>query len=214
MKISTLSILSMSLLIYTVMLFGCKGGQDSERVQLFIHSTDIGDCKLKGSMSYDSLKGVYTLKGAGANMWGGLDAFHFAWLEKEGDFVLRANIMFEGEGVNTHRKIGIQVRETLDADSRYADIAVHGDGLTSLQYRMVKGGVTEELVSANRAPGQIQFERKGNLFIMKTGTNLIPQMADNEIEMHLPDKCYVGIFICSHEEDIQETAYFSNVVLK
>ena len=49
---------------------------------------------------------------------------------------------------------------------------------------------------------------------MKTGTNLIPQMADNEIEMHLPDKCYVGIFICSHEEDIQETAYFSNVVLK
>ena len=35
---------------------------------------------------------------------------------------------------------------TLDADSRYADIAVHGDGLTSLQYRMVKGGVTEELV--------------------------------------------------------------------
>ncbi len=214
MKISTLAILSMSLLIFTAMLFGCRGGQENERIQLFIQSADIGDCKLKGSMSYDSLKGIYTLKGAGANMWGGLDAFHFAWLEKDGDFVLRANIMFEGDGVNTHRKIGIQVRETLDADSRYADIAVHGDGLTSLQYRMVKGGVTEELVSANRAPSQIEFERKGNLFRMKTGTSLTPQIADNEIEIQLPAKCYIGIFICSHEENILETAYFSNVVLE
>ena len=40
-----------------------------------------------------------------------------------------------GTGVDPHRKIGWIIRRTLDADSPYVDAAVHGDGLTSLQFR-------------------------------------------------------------------------------
>ncbi len=37
------------------------------------------------------------------------------------------------------------VRQSLDADSPYADIALHGSGLTSLQYRDSKGAHTHEI---------------------------------------------------------------------
>ena len=54
------------------------------------------------------------------------------------------------------------VRSSLDDDSPYADAVVHGDGLTSLQYRREKAGLTEQIVlgrqgrrrHAARAPGQ------------------------------------------------------------
>ena len=46
---------------------------------------------------------------------------------------------FLGEGVDPHRKAGVIARTSLDADSPYADAAVHGDGLISLQFRRTKG---------------------------------------------------------------------------
>lgn len=193
--------------------YSCNGIK-KQKGKIFTNSSDIGDCKLKGYMTYDEKKDIYTLTGSGTNLWGDTDAFYFAWKELEGNFSINSNIAFEGEGVNRLRKIGIQIRESLDANSRYADIAVHGDGLTSLQYRMTNGGVTEELVSTNRAPNKIQLERKGDLIIMKTGVNIIPEKNDAEIEIKLPPRCYVGIYICSHENDISETAYFSNIELK
>ncbi|MFV0330594.1 MAG: hypothetical protein ACK5KL_12370 [Dysgonomonas sp.] len=198
------------LLCFSILMYSCDGTK-KQNEQFFTDSGDIGDCKLEGYMTYDPVKGIYALTGAGANMWGEKDAFHFVWKEIDGDFSLSSTIAFEGEGVNTHRKIGIQIRESLDANSRYADIAVHGDGLTSLQYRMTKGGATEELVSGNRAPNQVQLKRQGDHIIMKTGTNIIPDKSDGEIEIKLPSRCYVGIYICSHENNILETAYFSNV---
>lgn len=191
--------------------FNC-GGQAHK--QIFADSTDIGDIKLKGSTSYDPKSGDYTLTGAGFNIWGEQDAFHFAWKEVDGDFVLTADVAFEGEGVNPHRKLGLMLRETLDADSRYADVAVHGDGLTSLQYRASKHGTSAEVVSPNKAPNKIQLERKGDRFIIRTGIDSIPTEADAEITLELPAKAYLGLFIGSHEDQVLETAHFSNIVLK
>ncbi len=52
-----------------------------------------------------------------------------------------------GTGADPHRKAGVIVRRSLDADSPYADAVVHGDGLTSLQFRRAKGALTEEVRS-------------------------------------------------------------------
>ncbi|KAA6319726.1 hypothetical protein EZS27_030410 [termite gut metagenome] len=191
-------------------------GCEQPKEQIFIHSSDVGDCQIEGSLRYDPTKDTYTLKGAGFNLWGENDAFYYAWKEVEGDFVLTADIAFgrKKENSNGHRKLGLQIRETLDADSPYADIAIHGDGLTSLQYRLTKGGDTQHIKSDNQTPAQIQIERKGNIIIARTDSNITSIRAkDGEVEIQLPAKCYVGLFICSHEDYISETAYFSGVVL-
>jgi TolB protein len=58
------------------------------------------------------------------------------------------------------------VRRTLDAGSPYVDATVHGDGLTSLQFRRAAGAATEELPSTLKAPDVIQLERHGRTYSM------------------------------------------------
>ncbi len=68
---------------------------------------------------------------------------------------------FIGKGVDPHRKAGLIVRSSQEADAPYVDAAVHGDGLTSLHYRRTKGAITEQIESAVKAAEVVQFERKG-----------------------------------------------------
>ncbi|MDR1644672.1 MAG: hypothetical protein LBS05_02440 [Tannerellaceae bacterium] len=179
--------------------------------KLFEGAGDIGSPKLKGSFTYDEATQVYTLTGAGTNMWLQSDEFFMVWKKESGDFSLSARIAFEGEGVNAHRKLGLIIRETLAGESRYADVAVHGDGLTSLQYRDATGGETREVVAPTPGADHITLERAGRKILIKTGTGAYAQTPTGEIEIDLPDTCYIGLFVCSHEEDVLETARFSDV---
>ena len=179
---------------------------------IFENACDVGNCKLAGKFVYD--KDVYTLTGAGTNMWERSDEFFMVWKEVAGDFTLSARIAFEGEGINAHRKIGLIIRESLEADAKYADVAVHGDGLTSLQYRQEKGDITREIKSDNQMPDHIVLQRVGNAIMMKTGIGRYPEQPDATLELVMPHKCYVGLFICSHDADVLETGYFSDVRLE
>jgi hypothetical protein len=75
-------------------------------------------------------------------MWAGRDEFHFVWRRLTGNFILTTHAAFVGKGVEPHRKMGWMVRASLDADSPHAVAVVHGDGLTSLQFRRTKGAAT------------------------------------------------------------------------
>lgn len=185
----------------------------SDSKGMFEGSGDIGNCKLKGSMSYNPSTKVYTLTGAGFNMWANTDEFYMAWKKETGDFSLSTKIAFEGAGVDPHRKMGLIIRESLDADARYADVAVHGDGLTSLQYRDKAGEETKEVVGPKGAD-HIILERRGNKIIMKTATGKYPQEVTGEIELDFSGTFYIGLFVCSHNVDVLETGYFSDVQYK
>jgi hypothetical protein len=63
---------------------------------------------------------------------------------------LTADIAIPGTGGDAHRKAVLMIRQSLDADSPYADAALHGSGLTSLQSRSDKGGIAK-LDSIERA---------------------------------------------------------------
>ena len=56
-----------------------------------------------------------------------------------GDFILTANFELLGEGVDPHRKVGWMIRESLDDDAAHVSATLHGDGLTVLQWRELKG---------------------------------------------------------------------------
>src|SRR5713226_2724121 len=114
-------------------------------VGIFEGHGDVGTVLHAGSVEYDAAKGTYTIAGSGENMWFGKDAFHFAWKQASGDVTLTADISFIGKGVQEHRKAVLMIRQRLDADSAYADVALHGNGLTSPQYREEKGAATHEI---------------------------------------------------------------------
>ena len=118
---------------------------------LFENQQDIGKVKIPGSVSYDAEDQEYLIEGAGENIWFEQDQFHFLWKSVQGDFILRAKVSFIGEGVDPHRKLGLMVRNSFDSGSAHVNAAVHGDGLSSLQYRMKKGAITKEVVSESKS---------------------------------------------------------------
>src|SRR6267154_3003916 len=148
-------------------------------------------------------------------MWLGSDAFQFAWKKMSGDVTLTAEISFLGKGVNEHRKAVLMVRQGLEADSAYADVALHGNGLTSLQYREEKGAGTHEIQGNVAAPKRLRIEKRGAYFSMWLANEKGEfQLASGSMRIALKEPFYVGLGVCSHDQDVVEKAVFSNVELK
>lgn len=178
---------------------------------IFQDSGDVGECKIKGETLYDSTEQVYHLSGSGQNIWDTLDQFHYTWIKLDGDFIVRSRVKFVGDGSHEHRKIGWMVRNSLDTGSPHVNGVVHGDGLTSLQFRKIPGGVTEEIKSPATSPDIIQLERRANEYILSTAKFGETFTTVSTKEVHLEDSVFVGIFICSHDNEVLEQAVFSNV---
>lgn len=198
------------LLIIAGIINSCKE-KGEKSTGIFNQASDIGNPDLPGTSSYDSLKGAYVLRGGGKNIWGESDEFHFLSREIEGDFIIRARVRFKGEGINPHRKLGIMIRDSLGGGSAHVSAAVHGDGLTSLQYRKEEGNETGEIKSGSEAPGIIQLERKGNKFILSAATEGKPFNSVVLQDMKLKSRVHAGLFVCSHETDVLETAVFDKL---
>ena len=177
----------------------------------FDSHADIGAVKTAGEVSYDQATQTFTLTGSGSNMWLGEDQFQFAWRKMRGDFILSADAAFLGDGVDPHRKMGWMIRTDLDTDSSYVDVALHGDGLTSLQYRRSKGADTEQIVSDVVAPAVLQLERRDGRYIMSVARRGDRFSRAELTDVVLPDVVYVGLFICAHNADVVESGQFSNV---
>lgn len=179
---------------------------------LFEDTTDIGSPKRPGNAVYSAEAGTYTVTGGGANMWFAKDSFRFVWKKVSGDLDLAATIAFVGNGVDPHRKACLMVRQSLDEDAAYADAALHGDGLTSLQYRETRGAATREIQSNVRGPSRLRIEKRGkyvSMSIARTGEALAP--AGGSFRLELSDPFYVGLGVCAHNDDQLETAVFSQV---
>ena len=186
---------------------------------LFESHADIGSVLHPGTLEYDSAQGTYTVGGSGENVWSTADAFHFVWKKVTGDASLAADISFLGKDGNEHRKAVLMVRQSLDADSVYADVALHGNGLTALQYRDEKGAATHEIQTQETQPNiagteRLHIEKRGNfvyLFLGDGGKEL--HYSGASMRVPLQGTYYVGIGVCSHDKDVVEKAVFANVDL-
>ncbi len=178
---------------------------------LFDGQSDVGKVNQPGSVVYDDDKEEYTVAGSGTNMWTDHDEFHFLWKRMKGNFILTARAAFIGKGVEAHRKIGWIIRPGLEADSAQVSAVVHGDGLTSLQFRRTRGTATEEIKSNVTAPDVVQLERKGNTYVMAVARLGEPFVTEQVSDISLGDDVYVGIFVCSHNNSVVERAAFRDV---
>jgi TolB protein len=176
--------------------------------------TDVGSPRIAGYASYNAASQAYTLSAGGVNIWAKRDEFQFAYRRMKGDFIVQAQVEFQGKGVDPHRKAGIMVRTSIaDFDSAYVDGALHGDGLTSLQFRKTKGDVTGQTeMPAAKGANVIQLERRGNVFIFSAAKFGEPlEVAEIKDVPNVPEDAYVGLFLSSHNPDVLEKAVFRNV---
>jgi TolB protein len=181
---------------------------------VFQNDGDVGTVLHPGSAHFDAAHGTYTVTGSGENMWFGEDDFHYVWTKVSGDVALTADIAFVGDRGNPHRKAVLMIRQSLDGGSKAVDIAQHGNGLTSLQFRATDGGPSHEIRSNIAAPQTVRIEKRGDLFyafISGSDGKLHPTGASTKLALTGP--FYIGIGVSAHDKDATETALFSHVKL-
>lgn len=177
----------------------------------FESSGDVGSPRRPGSASLDAAQQEFTVAGSGANMWEARDEFQFVWKKMTGDFMIRADAALVGQSAEPHRKIGLMIRNSLEPDSAYVDAAVHGDGMTSLQFRREAGGKTEQIASPVVGADVVQLGRQGNRYTLRVAWGGETFVSDVAVDAQLNDEVYVGLFVCAHNADGLERGKFRNV---
>ena len=170
-----------------------------------------------GSADFNPATGEYRVSGAGGDIWGKTDGFHYVWKKLSGDVSLTADVQFIGAGAMAHRKAALMIRQSLDPDSAFADAVVHGDGLTSLQFRSARGEAAQDYrvlaKSDLSAPVQLRIERHGDTFTVSTSTVGGSSTSGAPATVVLTGNVYVGLAVSSHKADTLETAVFRNVAV-
>jgi TolB protein len=203
-------------LVWFCFLTGFAGAQ-TEKVGIFQYHADIGKPRQAGAATYDAASQTYHLKGAGSNIWFNRDEFHYLYSQISGDFILTANFAFTKPGGDPHRKIGWMIRESADEAAASMNAVVHGDGLTVLQWRPLRGAYMrdpqDEIFYAKKTVFQVvQLERSGKKITMRVANPGEPlQEVGSQSLADMPDAVLAGLFICSHDPDKVEEARVWNV---
>jgi TolB protein len=179
---------------------------------IFQDSNDIG-VTAKGATVFDPLSGSYRITGSGADMWGSADAFRLSWVKVSGDATLTADVHFSAGAVPLAKAVLI-FRQSLDPASAYADVAIHGDGHITLQFRETSGAKTADTTSTEHGSVRLRIERKKDVFTAYAESSDGKMIAVGSTTIVLKDPVYVGLGVCSHSETGVSTVTFSNVKLE
>jgi hypothetical protein len=183
-------------------------------VGTFVDVSDVGAVSRTTEATYEDATGTYTVGASGDNMWGARDAFGFVWKPTVGDVALAARIEMQGESAQDHRKAGLMLRQSLAPDSAYVDVVIHGDGLTSLQFRSEAGGPTREVQCASQAPSAVRLEKRGDYVLLQL-ENVSGRFEASgcTIKLALKGTFYAGLVVCAHDNNAFEVVRFRRVSL-
>jgi hypothetical protein len=156
--------------------------------------------------------GTYIVTGAGADIWAESDEFHFAFKEVSGASGIIAKVE-SLDNTDPFAKAGVMIRDTLDADSRYAAVFITPENGVRFQYRNTAGAVTERLFTEGiTAPQWVKLERTAGGLIRSyysVDGNTWTRFDLIQVAMEMP--VHVGLAVTSHNTEIACEAKFTNV---
>ena len=178
----------------------------------FTNSDDVGAPPLKGAAEFDASTGQYKITGSGSDIWAKADQFHYVWREMSGNFAVTATTKFLTEGIG-HRKAVIMLRKSLDTDSPFVQLAIHGDGTPSVQFRNTKADDINTVDFPIEGPGtwKLKLVRQGTtitVWIAKDGASL-RELGHTLNQLGSP--ILVGLGVSSHTQEATNTVLFSDV---
>jgi regulation of enolase protein 1 (concanavalin A-like superfamily) len=191
-------------------------GESPSAAQQFVPppwlDADIGAPGLAGSSSESG--GTFAVKGAGADIWGTADQFHFVYQTLSGDLDVRAQVVGL-QNVRAATKGGVMIRESLAANAPHG--AMFASSLNGLAFhrRASPGAITTSTEGgASTVPVWVRLTRAGNLFCSYVsldgaiwtlvGTETIP----------MAPSVYVGLAVTSHTNTKLATVSFADVSLQ
>jgi TolB protein len=178
----------------------------------FTNSDDIGAPPMKGSAEFDESTGQYKITGSGTDIWGKADQFHYVWREMSGNFAVTATAKFLTDGIG-HRKAVIMLRKSLDTDSPFVQLAIHGDGTPAVQFRNTKADNTNTVDFPVAGPGtwKLKLVRQGTTVTVWIAKDGAPLTELGHTLNQLGSPILVGLGVSSHTQDATNTVLFSDV---
>ena len=182
---------------------------------IFTNSDDVGAPPIKGSAEFDPSTRQYKITGSGTDIWAKADQFHYVWREVSGNFAVTATARFLTDGIG-HRKAVIMLRKSLDTDSPFVHLAIHGDGTPSVQFRKTNADDTNTVDFPIEGEGtwKLKLVRQGTTITVWISKDGAPLRELGHTSNQLGSPILVGLGVSSHTQKATNTVLFSDVSLE
>jgi hypothetical protein len=157
---------------------------------------DLGSTGVTGSASHNS--GTFTIAGGGAGISGSSDACRFVYQTATGDCDITVRVQSLTNS-NSNAKVGVMIRESLNANSREAGVWVTPTSGVHFTRRTSTGGSTSVTTSTGKtAPYWIRLTRSGSTFraFMSLNGTTWTQLGKNT-NITMTSTTYIGMAVTS-----------------
>jgi hypothetical protein len=174
-------------------------------------TVDIGSVGLAGSAGYDSSLGTFTVAGSGAGIGSTADAFRFVWQAASGDCQITARVTSLQNTAGLART-GVMIRETLNANSRFADLVLTPANGAYFQYRNKTAGGSGGVQSVGKtAPYWVRATRTSGTFRGYISSDGVTWTQVGSRSITMAGSVYIGLCVTANKNTALNTSTFSNV---
>ncbi len=172
---------------------------------------DIGSVAATGSAVQVS-GNSWSIDASGNDIWNSSDEFHYVYrtLTGNGQIIAKVESL---ELTNSWAKSGVMIRETLNANSKYAFMALAAENGSCFQWRSSTGSSAQHTAgnTSARAPIWVKLTRSGNTFTGYASTNGVNWSLIDSNYITMNSEVYIGLAVTSHNDGIVCTSELDNV---
>jgi regulation of enolase protein 1 (concanavalin A-like superfamily) len=168
--------------------------------------SDVGSPTPAGSASFAN--GVFTVNGAGNDIWGTTDQSNYLSQSLTGNGTIVARVTSQSN-TDPWAKSGIMIKQSTTSGSSYALLAVTpGNGIT-FQY----GFNTAVAGPSYTFPAWLKLTRSGTTITAYSSPDGTTWTQVGTTTVTLTDPITIGLFVCSHTAGTINTSTFDNVAV-
>ena len=164
---------------------------------------------------FEAADGLITMAGSGHDIWDNADDFRFAYKRVTGNASITVKVESIGN-TNTWAKAGVMIRESLDADSKFAyTIVSAGQGVSFGWRTLTAGGCDSRTQSGLAAPYWVKLTRTGDAFTAQysaDGTTWTDMKNSDGTVASAPvamtGNIYIGLAVTSHDAALVTSGSF------
>ena len=170
---------------------------------------DIGKVGLPGAAR--AADGTWTISGAGEDIFGPADSFHFVWRPWHGDGRITARVVrYQRRDMWT--KVGVMARESRAAGAKFADVLVTPDKGAEMQWRVKADGDTQTTDQVpSPAPFWVRLVRAGDTLTGYASLDGRHWQPRGKATVPMSEDILLGLCVTSHKNDAVTEATVDSV---
>jgi hypothetical protein len=175
-------------------------------------SADVGVVGTAGVATYEDATGRFFISGAGSDIWGTADSFHWVTQPLTLNSQLTARVVSE-DNTNAFAKAGLTMSE-FGAGGQRVILDVKPDGGIELMARSTRDGAMAFIVGSTASfPVWLRLTRSGSDFTGEQSTDGVAWTMVGSVDVSLSPTVPGGFAVTSHDPAALNTAVFDNVAL-